>query len=526
MPTPPAASDVDVLARIARGDHDAVELLVDRHADTVHDHVARWTGDARVAADATTAAFVSLLDDVIAGTPPSAVVPSLLHAARTTALRVLHDDEVPASPLPPPVLAAAGTTGTDASAARAAWRTATGLGPPTFSVLDLHLRHGLEGHDLGSVLDLTTDTVADLLTDVRARVDESTRAAYAGLATLRAPVATRTAIRNAATQRLGRPGPTAATLGTRVALATAGLAVLVTGVALGGTFNRTPATPTSGPATAAAEAVPSPSPDEEPTPTATLEPRPSPSIVPMASPEPTVPTSPTPSPSPQPSPTPSPTPEPTPSPTVLAVTVDGPPSGSTFDATGQDGDRQVATVPVAATVTGGSDGTSVSWVSSVAPDDVLLEGTAGDVVLALQEPCVDTAHTLTVTATDDATGQTAQASVDVLLTETCEEPLMVEILAPSSGERIEGTRTRDGAHTASVEVAANANDDDLEWTWSVTGATLVGDPLKSPGGTLQLRIEGCTLEQDVSISVEVLRPADESTAEAGPVTITVTCPIG
>lgn len=522
MSTPSPVSDADLVARVARGDHDAVERLADRHADAVHDHVARWTGDARVAADATTAAFVSLLDDVRAGTPPSAVRSSLLHAARTAALRVLHDDDVPTSPLPRAVLAAAGTTGTGAAAAQAAWGAATDLGTPLFSVLDLHVRHGLDGHDLGSVLDLTTDAVANLLTDVRARVEDTARAAYAGLATLRAPVATRTAIRDAAGAHLGRPRLTAAALGTRVALATAGLALLVTGVALVGTLNGSTTTPTSGPATAAAEMVPSPSPDSDPTPGATLEPRPSPSIVPMASPEPTVPTSPTPSPSPQPSPSPSPSPQPTPSPTALAVTIDGPPAGSTFAATGQDGDRQVATVPVTATVTGGSQETTVTWVSSLAPDDVLLQGAAGDVVLALQEPCSETFHTLTVTASDGVSGQTARASGDVLVTDTCEDPLTVTINEPSGGE-FEGTPTG-GAHTASIPVEASANDGDLDWIWSVSGADLNNSP-KGPNGVLDLRIEGCTVDREVTIMVEARRPADDSTAEAAPVTITVTCPI-
>lgn len=514
MALPHDASDAALVARLAEGDHAALDLLWQRHADAVHDHLARWTQDAELAAAATVAAFTALLDDVAAGTAPTAVRPGLLRTARSHASRLLASEDHPGPAVPPAVLAASGATTTTPGAAAAAWTAANDLGAPWFSVLDLTVRQGSSSRDLATILGQPEAAVQDLLATVERRVDAATRTAYGALATLPAPVAARTAVTRAAVTALGAPRPLATTLRLWAVGALGGVALLVLAVGGINALRGSDVVPTAGTATAAAEPVPSPTPEVDPSPTPTLDALASPSEVPMASPEPTVP-------APTPSPSPTPTPDPTPTTSVLTVAIDDPASGAAFAATTQDAaGRPAAVVPVVATVSGASEDASIVWTSDLAPDRTLLTSASGDLLLWLPDPCTDAQHVVTVTVTDPVDDQTAAASIPVQLLETCEEPPEVTIEAP---ERVEaGPPDGDGTRRVSVPVRATSQDTELEWSWSVEGGTLVAAP-SGAEGTVEFDIQGCTIEQVVTLRVDVTRTADQATAE-DTAQVTVECP--
>lgn len=514
MPLPTDASDAELVAQVAAGDHAAVDRLWGRHADAVHDHLARWTGDAELAAAATVAAFTGLLDDARDGTAPTAVRPGLLRTARTHASQVLAAGDHEGPVVPTAVLAASGVASTTPAAAAAAWSTAAALDPPWFSVLDLTVRQGCSPADLSAVLGQPEAAVDDLVAGMQERVDAATRTAYAALAPVRAPVTARTAVTMAAARTLGAPPVLSRTVGLRVLGALGAVAVLVLGIGLANTFRGDDATPTSGPATVAAEPVPSPTPEVTPSPTPTLDALGSPSAVPMASPEPTVPP-------------PSPTPAPTPTTTVLTVTIDDPPSGATFAATTQDGQgRPAAVVPVIATVDGASDEASITWTSDLAPERDLLRAASGDLLLWLPDPCTDTRHTVTVTVTDPIDDRTAAASIVLELLETCEEPPQVVIEQPAAGQRFEADPPGDdGSRRVRVPVRASSRDTGLEWSWTVDGGRVLAAP-DGAEGTLEFALDDCTLEQSVLVVVDVTRSADQATATDS-VQIEVGCaPIG
>ncbi len=511
MPLTHDSSDAELVARVGQGDHAAVDALWERHADAVHDHLARWTQDAELAAAGTVAAFTALLDDVAVGTAPTAVRASLLRTAREHAMRVLERGDHEGPPVPPAVLAATGASTTTAADAAAAWAAAAALGPPWFSALDLSVRQGSSARDLSAVLGQPEAAVDELLATVHRRTDEATRTAYAALATIPAPVAARTAMAAAAAASIGAPAALSRTVRMRALGVVGGIALLILGVGLANALGGSGATPTAGPATAAAEPVPSPSPEVDASPTPTLEPLATPSVVPMASPEPTVPV-----------PSPSPTVAPSPTPTVLTVTIDDPPPGAAFAATGQDAQgRPAAVVPVVATIEGASQDATIAWTTDLAADQTLLTAPDGELLLWLPEECSDAQHVVTVTVDDPVDDRTAAASITVQVLETCEEPPTVTIVDPT-GE--DPPRDADESGRVSVPVRATSETTGVTWRWSASGATIVSDPLEGPEGTLELEVSCPSLEPiDVTLTVTITRTADETSAQAS-VPVEVRCP--
>lgn len=503
MPLPHDASDAELVAAIGRGDHAAVDGLWQRHADAVHDHLARWTQDAEISAAATVAAFTALIEDVATGTAPPAVRAGLLRTARSHALRLLERGDIEGPAVPTAVLGATGASTTTPAEAAAAWSAAAALGPPWFSVLDLSVRQGSSAGDLSAILGQPEAAVEELLTTVRRRTDDATRTAYASLAPVTAPVTARTAMRAAAVERLGSPSALSRTVRLRALGALSAVALLVLGIGMTNALGGSDATPTAGPATAAAEPVPSPTPEVDPSPTPTLDALATPSEVPMASPEPTVPA---------PTPSPDPTAAPSATPDVLTVTIDEPPPGATFAATSQDTEgRPAAVVPVVATVSGASEDATVAWTSDLGGDRTLLRTAEGELLLWLPEPCTDAVHTITVTVSDPLDDQTAAASIAVQLLETCEEPPQVQIQEPADGQRVEANDP--SGDDVNIEVRATSQDTDLEWTWSVEGATLLEDP-GAPEGTLRIDVDACPSLDPVVVvlQVDVTRNADAATA--------------
>lgn len=526
-----AAPDSELVRRAADGEQAAFAELFARYGDRVHDHVARWSRDATLAADATREAFVALLAalDTVDG---EEVLVHLLRTARARAVEELRrtQDEPVETPVATAVLAARRTGPSTApdvaelthATAVQVWEAADELDERTFSALDLHVRQDLRGAELAAVLGTTPDDADALVERMQERMqtlvdlqDVAPLDAYAALARIRAPVAVRTGIMSAAAERFGMTS-TRRDLRRLLPLGLALVLLLVVGGIAWALRSSTPE-PSDGPPTAAGELVASPTPSPSPSPTATLQALPSASPVPVPSPEPTA----TPEPTPSPSVTAAPSPSPQPSPTVapLAVSVDRPAAGAVLPATAQDEQgRQAARVAVAATVTGGGDGTGVVWRSDRAPDQVLLASAEGELLLWLSEPCTDTPHVLTVTAADEETGAVATDTVEVLVDETCAPKLTVSITQPADGETFQRNPADD---TVTFEVAAEASDDDVTWVWTTDRAA--GEPvLEAQRGEITLTIDDCTDSTSFRLVVEVERASDGSTATHG-ITVNVDC---
>jgi RNA polymerase sigma factor (sigma-70 family) len=588
--------DVDLVARASDGDTDAYTTLYRRHVDTVHDHVARWTRDRALAADATQEAFVTLLHQLDTLRDGQMVLAWLMRTARNRAVDQLRrtEHEQPATTTPDLIDVSAltsvapdraGSPAREAEANEAAallWTIAAGLDERTFSVLDLTVRHGLNGPELAEALDTTPENAKVLVHQMREHVRSLFHAtmlvtdddgpcldlaalqrtlpdpldlpaaraleahadacascepqrrgaiapmrAYAAFAVLRAPTSVRIAIETAMqTQRAG-----AAASRIRMIATAFGVVLLVlAGVRLAG-GEPVPDGPTVAvgiPLADTTEPAPSPSPTADPTPTET------PALIASTEAPTDAPTStPTETPSETPSETPTdasastPTEAPTRAP--LSATIASPlPESVLVAGPSPTGGPAVATVTldgVVAGADGGADTLTVVWTTDRKAEP-LSDQLRANAQLAVGEPCVDIIHVLTLTVTDTTTGEVAIDSLPVTLTEACPAPLEVRILVPDdeSEHEADGLVTGSTRQTADIGVTGEAQSDtgdDLTYSWRTDrdpGANL----LQSAAGTVTLWVDQCQpLRHALTLTV-----TDPETGATGSATIyvTVICP--
>lgn len=553
MPVQTAATDAELVARAAGGDHSAFTELFERYADPVHDHVARWSRDPTLAADATQEAFVALLRNLDTLRDGQAVLAWLLRTARNRAidqLRRTRSETTVADPRVPDAVLAATIASGDATPEAAAlthetaelvWDVAAGLDERTFTVLDLSVRRGLSGPEIAAVMD-TTPANANVLVH---RMRERMRTLFGAALLLRVPAQdcpTLEALRAsapdpvdlAAARRIRDHAEECVTCGPRRARAIAPLRAYgalaqvrapvavrtAVGAAAGTHFGTASgigrlrrgtvgtilvallllvagiANGLRGPSSDVREGPPTVAAEPVIEPSPTMTPTPSSTLEPLppASPLPLAPPEPTvaPSPSPEPQPSPSPSPSPSPEPVVLEITIEAPQADARIvaDQVDQETDREVGTVPVQAAVTASPDaGVTIAWTSDLAPGTVLHTGADGAVELWLSNSCEDTAHQLRATATDTATGDTATAAVPVTMTHTCTAP-EVEITNPQ--ENSPPARAEDdgeGTYAATVAVAASATRDDANLNWTWTSDRMDGVLLQQSQGEITLTAE-------------------------------------
>lgn len=551
MPVQTAATDAELVARAAGGEHAAFTELFNRYVDPVHDHVARWSRDATLAADATQEAFVALLRNLDTLRDGQAVLAWLLRTARNRAIdqlrRTRPETTVPDPSVPDAVLAST-VTGADTSpeaavltheTAELVWDVAAGLDERTFTVLDLSVRRGLSGPEIAAVMD-TTPANANVLVH---RMRERMRTLFGAALLLRLPARdclTLEALRGsapdpidlAAARRIRDHAEECVTCGPRRARAVAplrtygALALVRAPVAVRTAVGAAAAThfgTTGGigglrrgtigailvgllllvagiangllvPSSEVRDGPPSVAAEPVVEPSPTAAPTPSTTLEPLpASPLPVAPPEPTvaPSPSPEPQPSPSPTPSPSPAPVALEVTIEAPEANDNFvaDRPDDDTEREFGTVAVKAAVTASPDAEiTITWTSDLAPDTVLHTGPEGVVELWLRSPCEHTDHQLRATATD-ADGDTATAEVPVTMTHTC-APIDVEIIEPEGDParaQAQAQPTEQGTYVATVDVAATANDGELSWAW--TSDRMDGVLLDQAQGQINLTVD-------------------------------------
>lgn len=171
-----ARTDTELVTGVLAGDRDAFAAVYDRYADRLHDFCWSVLRDRDEAADAVQDTFVLAAQRLAQLNDPERLRPWLYAVARSVALRrvrarqrvVLDEVGDMADTDPGPHRAA------ELEAMRdLVWSAAAGLSERDRALLDLHLRQGLEGGELGEAMGVSASHAYVLLTRLRDQVERS-----------------------------------------------------------------------------------------------------------------------------------------------------------------------------------------------------------------------------------------------------------------------------------------------------------------------------------------------------------------
>jgi RNA polymerase sigma factor (sigma-70 family) len=169
-------TDTELVAGVLAGDRDAFAAVYDRYADRLHDFCWSVLRDRDEAADAVQDTFVLAAQRLAQLNDPERLRPWLYAVARSVALRrvrarrrvVLDEVEDMADTDPGPHRAAEQEALRDL-----VWTAAAGLSERDRALLDLHVRQGLEGAELGEAMGVSAGHAYVLLTRLRDQVERS-----------------------------------------------------------------------------------------------------------------------------------------------------------------------------------------------------------------------------------------------------------------------------------------------------------------------------------------------------------------
>lgn len=174
-----APSDAQLVAGVLAGDRDAFAQVYDRYADRLHDFAYSMLRHREDAADAVADAFLTTAERLEQLRDPDRLRPWLYAVVRRECLRRLKarsrtaytgDEEL----LDLPDAAASPETLAEQGSLRAlVWDAAAGLGERDRAMLDLHLRQGLDGAELGEALGMSADNAYVGLSRLRDQVERS-----------------------------------------------------------------------------------------------------------------------------------------------------------------------------------------------------------------------------------------------------------------------------------------------------------------------------------------------------------------
>jgi len=170
-------SDAELVAAAAAGDRGAFAAIYDRYADRLHDFCWSLRRDRDEAADATQDAFLVAAERLGQLRDPERLRPWLYAVARSQALRrvrarqrVSPEEEM----IDRPDTAAGPERATEQADLRElVWNAAAGLSERDRALLDLHLRQGLEGAELGEAMGIPAGHAYVLLSRLRDQVERS-----------------------------------------------------------------------------------------------------------------------------------------------------------------------------------------------------------------------------------------------------------------------------------------------------------------------------------------------------------------
>lgn len=169
-------SDAELVVAVLDGDRAAFAEIYDRYADRLHDFCHSVLRDRDEAADAVQDTFVLVAQRLAQLNDPGRLRPWLYAVARSVALRkvrarrrvVLDEVEDMADTDPGPERVAEQVALRDL-----VWSAAAGLSERDRALLDLHVRQGLDGADLGDAMGVSAGHAYVLLSRLRDQVERS-----------------------------------------------------------------------------------------------------------------------------------------------------------------------------------------------------------------------------------------------------------------------------------------------------------------------------------------------------------------
>ena len=169
-------TDAQLVAGVLAGDREAFAAIYDRYADRLHDFCHAVLRDRDDAADAVQDTFVLVAQRLAQLNDPDRLRPWLYAVARSVALRrirarrrvVLDEAEDMADTDPGPARVAE-----QVALRELVWSAAAGLSERDRALLDLHVRQGLDGAELGEAMGVSPGHAYVLLTRLRDQVERS-----------------------------------------------------------------------------------------------------------------------------------------------------------------------------------------------------------------------------------------------------------------------------------------------------------------------------------------------------------------
>src|SRR5512132_107911 len=176
-PRPDARGDAELVRAATAGDRGAFAAIYDRYADRLHDFCWSVLRDREEAADASQDAFVAAAERLGQLRDPERLRPWLYAAARTQAFRRARS-RARAAPQaemanPPDPATGPGQAARRSDLRELVWNAAAGLSERDRALLDLHLRHGLEGAELAEAIGVEPSHAEMLLSRLRDQVGRS-----------------------------------------------------------------------------------------------------------------------------------------------------------------------------------------------------------------------------------------------------------------------------------------------------------------------------------------------------------------
>lgn len=172
-------TDAELVSRVLAADREAFAAVYDRYGDRLHDFAHSMLRHREDAADAVADSFVLFAERLTQLRDPDRLRPWLYAIVRSECLRrlkarkrVAFGDEEQL------VEMADDATTPEESAERAAlqqlvWDASAGLADRDRAILDLHLRQGLEGAELGEAMGVSANNAYVMLNRLRGQVDRS-----------------------------------------------------------------------------------------------------------------------------------------------------------------------------------------------------------------------------------------------------------------------------------------------------------------------------------------------------------------
>ena len=174
-PRPDARGDAELVRAATAGDRGAFAAIYDRYADRLHDFCWSVLRDREEAADASQDAFVAAAERLGQFRDPERLRPWLYAVARTQAFRRARARAAPQAETanPPDPATGPGRAARRSDLRELVWNAAAGLSERDRALLDLHLRHGLEGAELAEAMGLEPGHAEVLLSRLRDQVGRS-----------------------------------------------------------------------------------------------------------------------------------------------------------------------------------------------------------------------------------------------------------------------------------------------------------------------------------------------------------------